>query len=143
MWLFYTLCEIPVVGRLLMSPTTRVPHVRSCPPRVGMLRGHLSFLVSWFLGFLVSTFLGFKVSWLLGFNVSWFESFLVSKFQRLAKCPFHVFWKRLISYKKSRSYETDLRDLLAPVFSMFLKRPDFHLLRFIKTSMFHKRFCFC
>ena len=52
--------------------------------RVGMLGGVLGFLVSWFLGFLVSTCLGFLVSWL----------------QKLAKLPFHVFKKILISYPR-------------------------------------------
>ena len=61
---------------------TRVPHVRSWPPRgwsgagvgVGMLMGVLGFLVSWFV-----------VSCLLGLKVSWFQSFLASTFQRFRK----------------------------------------------------------
>ena len=77
---------------LIELPTTRVPQVRSCPPRgwsgagvgVGMLRGRrggswlLDCLVSRFLGFLVFAFLIFG---LFGFKVSWWQSFLVQRFK--------------------------------------------------------------
>ena len=96
---------------------TRVPQVRSCPPRrwsragVGVgsryVWGVLGFsvsvffgflvsswfllgiLVSWFLGFLVFSFLGFLVSWCLGFSVAWF---LVSWFLVFLVSWFSASW---------------------------------------------------
>ena len=54
------------------APTTRVPQVRSCPPRGGGVGG---FLFVWFLGSKVSWFQSFLAYWCQDFFVSKFESF--------------------------------------------------------------------
>ena len=96
--------------------TTRVPQVRSYPPRgwpgagvgVGML-GSRGF--SWFLGFKVSWFQSLLVAKSLGFNVSWFQSFKVSKIQYY---PYAIscFLEDIESiFKISKSNQTDIHDV--------------------------------
>ena len=136
--------------RYQVSPNKQKPFIGNdtCVWLFGLLvSSFLRFLISWLLGSLVSSFasscLSLWVSSFLRLFISSFISFLAFSFLRffcssvlrfITKCPFHVFWKKLIPYSRFLKLMRRILILFGTRLFQYFKM-SFHIHTFQKSKV--------